>query len=67
MSPVDGAKLKELRLKKRLTQGALAEKAGTYQPRIAELENGKRPVTITVDTLERIAKALGVSVRRLLT
>jgi predicted transcriptional regulator len=66
MSPIDVVRVKALREKRGLTQRQLAQLAGVHQPRIAELEKGK-PVTITVDVLEAIAKALGTTPARLLT
>ena len=65
MSPIDAEKVRALREKRGLTQRQLADAADVWQPRIAELETGK-PVSITVETLERIAKALGVKPARLL-
>jgi transcriptional regulator with XRE-family HTH domain len=65
MSPIDAERVKALRLKRGLTQQQLADKAGIWQPRVAELEKGK-PVSITVDVLEAIAKALGTTPGRLL-
>jgi transcriptional regulator with XRE-family HTH domain/phage-related protein len=48
-----------LREKKSLTQGELAERAGTKQPSIARLEAGK--VIPRLDLLEKIASSLGLS------
>lgn len=60
-----GAVIKELRLKKGLTQVELAKKAKTVQPYIAFLESGeKRNPSLAV--LQRLAKALEVSVAELL-
>ncbi|HEX4383307.1 MAG TPA: helix-turn-helix transcriptional regulator [Myxococcales bacterium] len=49
--------LKELREKKKMSQGKLAELAGTKQPNIARLESGK--VIPKLDFLEKVARALG--------
>lgn len=66
MSPIDAEKVRALREKRGLTQQQLADAADIWRPRIAELETGK-PVSITVETLERIARALKVSPASLLT
>jgi HTH-type transcriptional regulator / antitoxin HipB len=50
--------LKFIREKQGLTQGDLAERAGTKQPSIARLEAGK--VIPRLDLLEKIAGALGM-------
>lgn len=56
-----GYKIKEMRQKKNMTQSELAEKSGVSRTTIYFLESGAKEQT-TVDTLTRIAKALGVSV-----
>ncbi|MEQ9449856.1 MAG: helix-turn-helix transcriptional regulator [Rhodospirillaceae bacterium] len=43
-----------------LTQGALAERAGVNRVTVAELETGRKQGS--VDTLKRIAEALGVTI-----
>lgn len=55
--------LRELRLKRGLTQQQLADKvAGLSQQRIAEYETGKRPTgNMTLETACRVADALRVS------
>ncbi len=56
--------LKRIRARRKLTQAALAAKAGTTQVTIARLETGvRRP---SVDMLVRLATALRVDVRELL-
>lgn len=50
-----------LRTKKHLTQEGIAEKAGMPQSVIARIESGER--SVSVDTLGRIAYALGKEVR----
>ncbi|HEX8390810.1 MAG TPA: helix-turn-helix transcriptional regulator [Longimicrobium sp.] len=52
------------RTRLKLTQGQLAERIGVSQPRIAEIERGD--ANPRLDTLARIAHALGVSISRLL-
>lgn len=64
--PVDYQKIKLLRTQCGLTQTAAANKAGLRsRQHWQNIESGKRS-TITVQTLERIAKALGVDARDLL-
>ena len=47
------------RLEHRLTQAELARRCGISRPNLSGIENGARD--ITVETLRRLAKALGVS------
>lgn len=53
--------VRSLRTKKHLTQEGVAEKAGMPQSVIARIESGER--SVSVDTLGRIAYALGKEVR----
>lgn len=55
-----GMKLKELRLQQGLTQVAMAKKVRVTQAYIALLEKGQQNPTL--DVLERLAKALKVTV-----
>ena len=59
-----GNKIKEVRIKKNISQTQLAETLGTSQSAITAIENNKRIPKI--ETLERIAEALDVSVLALL-
>lgn len=60
-----GTQVRKLRLARKLTQKILADRAGLYHTTISELERG---VTIpSTPTLDKIAKALGVTLRELLT
>lgn len=52
------ANLKATRLQKKFTQEALATRAGLSVSMISMLERGSRAATL--DTLEALAKALGV-------
>ena len=52
------SELKDIRIKKKISQTELAEKTGLKQANIARLENGKHFPTL--DTLLRIAKVLGL-------
>jgi len=53
-----GEQVRQLRQAKGLSQTALGELAGTSQQAIARIENGG--VMPTIDSLERIGRALGV-------
>lgn len=55
--------LRELRLKKKLSQEALAEKAALSLSYVSELERGNR--TPTLPAIEKLAGALGVPPQRL--
>jgi DNA-binding XRE family transcriptional regulator len=48
-----------LRVRGGITQTELARRAGTSQPRIAQIESAQ--ANLTVDTLDRIAAAFGVN------
>lgn len=54
-------KIKERREKKKMTQQALADKAGVSRQIISRLENEEGVIT-TTDTLKKIASALGCKV-----
>ena len=51
-------KLKEVRLEKGMTQADIAEKAGLHPNSYAKIERGE--ATPSLETLEKIAKALSV-------
>jgi DNA-binding Xre family transcriptional regulator len=53
-------RLREEREAQRLSQGELADLAGTHQATISLLESGKTR-RVDLDLIERIAKALGVA------
>ncbi len=59
-----GQQIKEIRLKRGLTQEDLAERSGLGVSHIARLEQGRRKATI--DTLQKIADVLGVQVKDLI-
>lgn len=63
--PIDPAKLKQLRESRGLTQTEAAHAADMPQPHYARLESGRNN-SPTLDTAERIARALRVKVDRLL-
>ncbi len=54
-----GSKIKNLRQERNLSQYKLAEKADVSQSFLSALEAGKK--SPTVDTLEKICRALGIS------
>lgn len=58
-----GKRLQEVRRQAGMSQEELAHKARLHQVTVSLIENGKRAVTLT--TLERVAKALGVAPRDL--
>ncbi len=55
-----GERLKQLRELKGLSQNGLAKRAGISQPVISDLERDVRQ-DMTLDTAQRLAKALGVT------
>lgn len=59
-----GQALKAFRKKRGLTQAALGRKIGVTREYVAMLEGGVRDPSLA--TLRRLAKALGVSVARLI-
>lgn len=60
-----GRRLRELRQEKRLTTYELARRSGIHRPNISRMESGKHIPTI--DTLGRLASALGVPVATLVS
>lgn len=57
-------KLKELRLKKGLTQEELSRESGVNRTTIIQLENGEN-VNVTIKTLKQLAKCLGVDIKEI--
>ena len=66
MAPIErmAKRLKAVRAERGLTQQQLAERAGISGGYYARLERGEQDPTLSV--IERLAKALGVKVGRLL-
>jgi transcriptional regulator with XRE-family HTH domain len=58
-------KLREKRMKNRITQMELSRRSGVSQPYINELERGKK-VNPSIIVLSRLANALGTTVSELL-
>lgn len=67
--PIDGvrlgARLRELRLEAGLTQADLARRTGIHRPNIARVEAGRH--TPSLETLSRLAGAIGVPTTRVLS
>ncbi len=59
-----GSRVREERQKQKLSQEELAEKAGVHRTYIGMIERAEKNITLT--NIERIAKALGVPLHRLL-
>jgi len=59
-----GKVLKQARLRRQLTQVQLARKVGVHEITVSRLERGDRQPSMRL--LQRLAKALGVPVTRLL-
>ena len=57
-------KIRDVRLSKGMSQEKLAELSDLHRTYISSVERGERNVTI--DSMERLAKALGVDLRDLL-
>ena len=55
-----GKKLREVRLKKELSQGDVARILGVHRSYISGLERGRRNPSLL--TVQKVAKALGVNV-----
>ena len=59
-----GKKIRQLRKKRGYTQDKLAEITGIDYKYIQKIE-GKKPPAIRIDTIEKLAKALSVSISKL--
>lgn len=59
-----GKRAKELRLKKEMSQGDLAKILGVHPTYISGIERGVR--NMALKNIERLAKALGVSIEDLM-
>ena len=59
-----GENLRKLRLSNNLSQGQLAKKIGSDKSYISTIENGKK--NITLETMKKLAQALGVVMEELM-
>ena len=59
-----GKALREIRLKKKMSQGDIAKKLGVHRSYISGLERGKRNPSLL--TIKKMAKAIGVEPKDLL-
>lgn len=58
------ANLRRIRLERGMSQELLADEAGLHRTYVSSVERGER--NLTIDSMERLAKALGVDVCTLL-
>jgi len=65
MSNKIGENIRKLRQQKKMSQDRLSKKADLALNTIVKIETGKNP-NPTLETLQKIAKALGVSVDKIL-
>jgi len=59
-----GDNMKKIRLEKGMSQGDICRALGLDRAYISNIENGKQ--NLTISTMEKVAKALGMSVDQLL-
>ena len=59
-----GQNIKEIRLRRKMSQGDICRKLDMDRSYMSAIENGKK--NITIQQLERLSQALGVSVDKLL-
>ena len=59
-----GENMKKIRLEKGMSQGDICRSLGLDRAYISNVENGKQ--NLTISTMERVAKALGVTIDQLL-
>jgi len=59
-----GKKLREVRLKKKLSQGNIARTLGVHRSYISGLERGRRNPSLL--TVQKVAKALNIAPKELL-
>ncbi|MDO8465540.1 MAG: helix-turn-helix transcriptional regulator [Gallionella sp.] len=58
-----GQNIKQIRLRRKMSQGDICRKLDMDRSYMSAIENGKK--NITISQLERLAQALGVSVDKL--
>ncbi len=59
-----GEKLRKVRLRTSISQEELAERAGLHRTYVSSVERGERNISLV--NIERLAKALGVTMRDLI-
>ena len=59
-----GENMKKIRLEKDMSQGDICRELGLDRAYISNVENGKQ--NLTLSTMDKVAKVLGVSVEQLL-
>tara|TARA_Y100000389_G_C16965282_1_gene273055 strand:- start:232 stop:441 length:210 start_codon:yes stop_codon:yes gene_type:complete len=59
-----GENMKKIRLEKGMSQGDICRSLGLDRAYISNVENGKQ--NLTISTMEKVAKALGVTIDTLL-
>jgi len=59
-----GKRVKTLRLDKKMSQGDVAKKLGVHPTYISKIERGEQ--NMSLEGMEKLAKALGVSIEKLL-
>lgn len=59
-----GDNMKKMRLEKSMSQGDICRELGLDRAYISNVENGKQ--NLTLSTMDKVAKVLGVSVEQLL-
>ncbi|KKR62567.1 DNA-binding protein [Candidatus Nomurabacteria bacterium RIFCSPHIGHO2_01_FULL_39_220] len=59
-----GQNIKQIRLRRKMSQGDICRKLDMDRSYMSAIENGKK--NITIQQLERLAQALGVSVDKML-
>ncbi len=59
-----GQNIKQIRLRRKMSQGDICRKLDMDRSYMSAIENGKK--NITIQQLERLAQALGISVDKLL-
>jgi transcriptional regulator with XRE-family HTH domain len=59
-----GENMKKIRTEKGMSQGDICRELGLDRAYISNVENGKQ--NLTINTMEKVAKVLGVSVDQLL-
>lgn len=64
ISAIFGKRAREIRLQKHMSQAELAKVLGVHPTYVSSIERGKR--NMALKNIERLAKALGVSIEELI-